>query len=87
MTHIPTPEELKQERRNASAAAEAANVPNEVTQFTNEIVAAMRRGYNYISVQTSMPSPAAEAQLRNNFAASGYKLTFSPRRTGGSISW
>lgn len=87
MAHIPTKDELAQERRDANAAAEAANVPNEVKSFTDQIVAAMRKGDNFLSVQTRMPSAAAQTQLTRDFAASGYTLNFRSARTGGSITW
>lgn len=87
MAHIPTREELAQEARDKAAAAAAANVPNEVRTYTDQIVAAMRKGDNYVSVSPSFPSAAAQAQLSKDFAASGYTLTFRQARTGGSISW
>ncbi len=84
---IPTKADLANEKSANAAAAAAAAVPGEVTNFTDQIVNAMRAGQTYISCQVTMPSAAAEAQLKANFAAQGWTLNFRRARTGGSISW
>lgn len=87
MSNIPSKGDLDRERREAEEARRKANVPNEVTSFTDQIVAAMRKRETYISVATMMPSAEAQRQLTENFRAQGWTLTFRPARTGGSISW
>lgn len=87
MSNIPTKGDLDREAREAAEARRKANVPNEVTSFTDQIVAAMRKRETHLPVATMMPSAEAQRQLTENFRLQGWTLTFRPARTGGSISW
>ena len=87
MSNIPTNQDLQNARNNNAANAAAAAVGPDVQYFTQAIVAAMGKGQNYYSDQIRNVSPAAEAQLKADFAAQGWTITVRNMRTGCSISW
>lgn len=87
MSHIPSKSDLARDKADAAAAKARAAVPVEVQSFTAQIVAAMNAGQNSLKVQLVMPSAEAERQLRTDFDAQGWTLSFHRARTGGSISW
>lgn len=87
MSKIPTPQDLAADKSQNDEAARRARIPTDVTHFTNDIVAAMRKGDTFLSVRTRMPEPEAQTQLYNDFLASGWVLSFHSARTGSSITW
>lgn len=87
MSNIPTKGDQQKDKAAQAEAARKASIPGQVKSFTDDIVAAMGRGDNYLPVQTRMPEPEAQQQIKDDFRAKGWIVDFRPARTGGSITW
>jgi len=87
MSQIPTKGDLQKDKAAQQESDRKARIPGEVKSFTDDIVAAMGRGENYLPVRTKMPEPEAQQQIKDDFRAKGWIVEFRPARTGGSITW
>ncbi len=86
MSKIPTKAELAREKADQSEADRQKLIESEISEFTNSIVAAMRRGETSLPVAFCMPEPETQTQLKKKFAPE-WTLTFIGARTGGTIRW
>lgn len=85
--NIPTKDQLKQQQGQQADAQRQQLADAQVRSFSNQIVAAMGAGKSSITSQLEWPLPEAESRLRSDFEAKGWTLTFTPMRSGGTISW
>jgi hypothetical protein len=83
MPSIPTLEELDGNRPKTVPTS----VTDEVRKFSVLIIEAMQKKKSKLQAIYLMPTKAAQEQLRTDFAAFGWTLSFSKIRIGGSISW
>ncbi len=86
MSKIPSKADFAISKAARAEADRRKRIKAEVKQFTNYIVAAMRRGESSLSKFPSMPGPEAQTQLKSNFAPE-WTLHFDSARSGGTICW
>ncbi len=86
MSNIPK----KGEKANDSLQQDAnrqAKIKTDITTYTEQITAAMGKGNDSVHLPMQFPEPEAQEQLKRDFAAQGWTVTFNQARTGGNISW
>ncbi len=87
MSNIPSKGDLQNNQEAKYEQQRQDKIKSDITKYTDDIVAAMNKGNDSITVQLFFPEPEAQEQIIKDFAKKGWSVTFNKSRSGGNISW
>lgn len=87
MSNIPSKGDLKNNQESQYEEQRQDKIKTDITKYTDDIVAAMNKGKDSLTVQLSFPEPEAQTQIIADFAKQGWTVVFRGARSGGNISW